>query len=89
MQAQTDTRYPNWFNIHHDNMNLKFKLLRYMLVCAGGEAGRALCGSESSLSVSSEADERYETCSSGASDAPDARPDTGYAHLHLQRWRHG
>lgn len=43
----------------------------------GGEAGRALCGSESSLSVSSEADERYETCSSGASDAPDTRPDTG------------
>ncbi|KAJ0171492.1 hypothetical protein K1T71_013042 [Dendrolimus kikuchii] len=32
-------------------------------------------GSESELSCSSEAEERYETCSSGASDAPDNRPD--------------
>lgn len=32
-------------------------------------------GSESELSCSSEAEERYETCSSGASDVPDTRPD--------------
>ncbi|XP_028163916.1 ubiquitin carboxyl-terminal hydrolase 20 isoform X2 [Ostrinia furnacalis] len=32
-------------------------------------------GSESELSCSSEAEERYETCSSGASDAPDTRPE--------------
>nr|XP_049701679.1 ubiquitin carboxyl-terminal hydrolase 20 isoform X2 [Helicoverpa armigera] len=38
-------------------------------------ASQGLCGSESSLSCSSEADERYETCSSGASDAPDTRTE--------------
>ncbi|XP_026332657.1 ubiquitin carboxyl-terminal hydrolase 33 isoform X4 [Hyposmocoma kahamanoa] len=32
-------------------------------------------GSESELSCSSEAEDRYETCSSGASDTPDARPE--------------
>ncbi|KAF9423351.1 hypothetical protein HW555_001160 [Spodoptera exigua] len=36
---------------------------------------QGLCGSESSLSWSSEAEERYETCSSGASDAPDTRSE--------------
>ncbi|KAJ8710782.1 hypothetical protein PYW08_009297 [Mythimna loreyi] len=36
---------------------------------------QGLYGSESSLSCSSEADERYETCSSGASDAPDTRTE--------------
>ncbi|CAB3229703.1 unnamed protein product [Arctia plantaginis] len=37
---------------------------------------QALNGSESELSWSSEAEERYETCSSGASDAPDPRTET-------------
>ncbi|CAH2097700.1 unnamed protein product [Euphydryas editha] len=37
-------------------------------------------GSESELSCSSEAEERYETCSSGASDAPDPRPEPAPTH---------
>ncbi|XP_052740855.1 ubiquitin carboxyl-terminal hydrolase 20 isoform X2 [Bicyclus anynana] len=39
------------------------------------EATHRDVGSESELSCSSEAEERYETCSSGASDAPDPRPE--------------
>ncbi|CAH2057210.1 unnamed protein product, partial [Iphiclides podalirius] len=50
--------------------------LAYNLGQANGERADSTqrdVGSESELSCSSEAEERYETCSSGASDAPDPR----------------
>ncbi|CAH2986564.1 unnamed protein product [Chilo suppressalis] len=42
---------------------------------ASPDSGQRDVGSESELSCSSEAEERYETCSSGASDIQDALPD--------------
>ncbi|XP_013182377.1 PREDICTED: ubiquitin carboxyl-terminal hydrolase 20 isoform X1 [Papilio xuthus] len=41
----------------------------------GADSSQRDVGSESELSCSSEADERYETCSSGGSDAPEPRID--------------
>ncbi|XP_026750439.2 ubiquitin carboxyl-terminal hydrolase 33 isoform X1 [Galleria mellonella] len=64
---------------HH----LAYSALANVNGTTGGGWSQRSAGSESELSCSSEAEERYETCSSGASDAPAPAPaPASDSHLH-------
>ncbi|KAI5638408.1 ubiquitin carboxyl-terminal hydrolase domain-containing protein [Phthorimaea operculella] len=72
MTAESNARHrrsASFAGTHHTNYTLQVTQQ-----CNGPDSTRDI-GSESELSCSSEAEERYETCSSGASDVPDCRPE--------------
>lgn len=62
-------RSASFTGMHHFSYNVFTQQIN------GTECPQRDVGSESELSCSSEAEERYETCSSGASDVPDVRSD--------------